>query len=298
MATTTQGIFKKYIGIDWSGARGPYLKKLKVAVCGPGESVPKLVLPPKDKYWRRDELIDWIIKEAKQRRILVGADLSFAYPYFDKSAYFPGHPGSPESAPALWQTVESICRDEPHFYAGPFYKDRATPFSEYLCYQTYRGSHFDNNRLRRTEQACELVGTRPTCAFKCVGPDQVGSGSAAGMRALHFLATNHKNIMSIWPFDSISESKSTLVEIFPRLFFVLAKKDSRQWSNARTLNAVLKHFGSEPLTQGVTTASEDEVDAIISTAALRALSSRTEVWYPQSLDEETQRFEGWIFGCT
>ena len=229
----------------------------------------------------------------------MGADFAFAYPYCDKSAYFPGHPESPASALALWQTINSICRDERHFYAGPFYKDRATPFSDYFCYQTFTGTHFDNKRLRRTEKVCvALYNTRPTCAFKCVGQDQVGSGSAAGMRVLHFLATNHKNTISIWPFDSVSKSKSTLVEIFPRLFFTLAKKDPQQWSNNDTVNAVLKHYNSRLLTQGITTYSEDEVDAIISAAALRDLSSGAGVWHPQSLDEETRRFEGWIFGCT
>ena len=264
----------------------------------PGESVPKLVLPLEGENWCRDELVDWVIEEANQRRILVGADFSFAYPYCDQNAYFPGHLEGPESAPALWQAVETICQDEPNFYGGPFYKDQAAPFSQYLCYQTYKGPHFDNNRLRRTEQACELMGTRPTCPFKCVGPDQVGAGSAAGMRALHFLATNHSNILSIWPFDSLVESKSTLVEIFPRLFFTLAKEDPWQWNNAGTMNAVLKYIGSEPLTQGTTLGSEDEVDAIVSAAALRGLSFNSEVWYPQSLDEETRLCEGWIFGST
>ncbi len=297
VAAKTHGTFEKYIGIDWSGASGPYLKKLQVAACDPGESLPKIVLPPRGKYWRRDDLIDWIIREAKHRRILVGADFAFAYPYCDESAYFPKHPASPESPQALWKKIDSICKGEPSFYAGPFYKDRGTPFSEYLCYQTYRGAHFDSNRLRRTEQACELVGTRPTSVFKCVGPDQVGSGSASGMRVLHFLAANHSRTISIWPFDSVSESKSTLVEIFPRLFFALAGKNSRQWRVDDIVNAVLRYFGSEPLTQGATTISEDEADAIVSAVALRTLSSRMDVWYPQSLDEEIRRFEGWILGC-
>lgn len=291
------GTYEKYIGIDWSGAEGPYLKKLQVAVCETGESLPTLVLPLRGKQWRRDELVDWIIKEARQRRILVGADFAFTYPYCDKNAYFPGHPKSPESASALWQAVDTICRSEPNFYAGQFYKDQGAPFSEYLCYQTYKGTHFDNNRLRIMEQACKVIGARPACVFKCVGPDQVGSGSVAGMRALHFLATNYGNVINIWPFDSVSQSKSTLVEIFPQLFFALAGENYRQWRNANTVSAVLRHFGSETLTQGVTIDSEDEVDAVLSAAALRFLSSHLDVWYPTRLSGETGRFEGWIFGC-
>lgn len=285
--------FEKFIGIDWSGAR--YSKGLRVAVCEPGKSMPKV----EDKHWHRDELVDWIVEEVSQQRALVGADFAFAYPYCDRSAYFPDHPKSPGSVLALWQTVDSICRDERHFYGGPFYKNRASPFSTYFCYRRPTGLHFNNNRLRKTEQACAASyrNTRPTCVFKCVGSDQVGAGSAAGMRALHFLATNHHKAISIWPFDSLSESKSIVVEIFPRLFFAIAGEDSQRWRDDGIVNAVLKHFGSEQLAGNITRYTEDEVDAIISAAALRDLSSRPEVWCPRGLDRETQRFEGWIFGC-
>lgn len=237
MTTTTAGRFEKFIGIDWSGAQGPRMKRLKVAACVPGRSVPKLVLAPNGRNWRRDELVDWIIEEANQGRILVGADFAFAYPYCDRKAYFPEHPESPKSVVALWQAVDSICHDGPNFYGGPFYKDQTAPFSNYLLYQKYRGPYFDNNRMRITEQACELF-TRPTSPFKCVGPDQVGSGSAAGMRALHFITANYSDILTIWPFNSLSQNKSTLVEIFPRLFFVLAKENPRQWSDFTAVNAL------------------------------------------------------------
>ena len=296
MEATPQSTFDGFIGIDWSGAQWPY-KGLKVAGCQPGESVPEVISPAEGKYWRREGLVSWLIEEANRRRILIGADFGFAYPYCDKNAYFPGYPESPKSALALWQTIDATCHGSPDFYAGPFYKDPVAPFSDYLCYQTYRGSNFDNSRLRRTEEACRLVGTRPACVFKCVGADQVGSGSAAGMRALHFLATNHTQILSIWPFDDLSEDRSALVEIFPRLFFILAQKDPRQWRNVDTLNAVLRHLRSKQLPEGTVISSEDEADAIISVAALRGLSLNNDVWCSHSLDEETRRCEGWIFGC-
>lgn len=293
MALANQSTFEKFIGIDWSGAK--YSKNLMVAACEPGKSVPKL----EGKHWRRDELVKWIIKESNQRRILVGTDFAFAYPYCDKNTYFPGLFESPASASALWQTIDSVCRDKRNFYAGPLYKNRTTPFSDYFCYQDGARPNYDKHRLRETEKVCAKI-TRPTCVFKCVGPDQVGPGSAAGMRALHFLATNHSHTISIWPFDCISGNKSVLVEIFPRLFFALAGKDSQQ-KNPSIVNAVLRYFKSEPLEQGFDFSSkyaEDRVDAIISTAALRELSSRQEVWDLQGAGRKPRRFEGWIFGCT
>ena len=290
--------FDKFISIDWSGAKGPYLKNLKVAVCLPGEVAPKLVQPPGFHTWRRDDLVDWIIKEAKYQRVLVGVDFAFAYPYCDKSAYFPGSYESPNSVRALWQTIDTACQSEPSLYGGPFYKDGTSPFSQYLCYQTYKGQRFNNHRLRNSEKVCELMGTRPTCTFKCVGPDQVGSGTAAGMRALHHIAQNHNESISIWPFDDLRERISTFVEIFPRLFFILAKRDPRKWQDLSIVNAVLTHFKSELLARHAIMSSEDEVDAIVSAAALRNLSLNQDTWFPGKLDEMTRQYEGWIFGCT
>lgn len=296
MAVIVQGIFEKFIGIDWSGAKRP--KNLRVAVCELGKLVPKL----EGEHWHRDELVEWIVREANQRRILVGTDFAFAYPYCDENAYFPRLAESPVSVLALWQAIDNICQDEYHFYAGPIYKDRTTPFSDYFCYQDGARPHYSKNRLRRTEdKICAEFYTQPSCVFKCVGPDQVGPGSVAGMRALHFLVTNHTHTMSIWPFDSISKNKSVLVEIFPRLFFACAGEDSRQWKDLNTVNTVLRHFESEPLEQGFDFSSkyaEDKIDAIISAAALRELSSHPKVWRPRSLEGKAQRFEGWIFGCT
>lgn len=296
MAVEVRLAFERFVGIDWSGAKGPYLKGLKVAVCEQGASPPKLIPPASGGDWPREELIRWVIEVAANQRILVGADFGFAYPCLDKGAYFPEHPESPKSALTLWQTVEKSCSNEPDFYAGPFYRSPDAPFLEYLHYPGYKGSRFSHRR-RRTECAVASIHATPACMFKCLGPNQVGVGSASGMRVLNFLATNHNKILSIWPFDSAVEGKSILVEIFPRLFFTLADRNPQKWRDIATVNAVLKHFGSGPLPLGTTIDSKDEADAIVSAAALRFLSCSAGVWHPQGLDEETQRLEGWIFGC-
>ncbi|MFC2041536.1 hypothetical protein ACFLTY_04380, partial [Chloroflexota bacterium] len=281
----------------WSGAKGPYLKNLKVAVCLPGEVAPELVQPSEGQSWRRDTLMNWIVKVANNQRILVGIDFSFAYPYCDKNAYFPGSNNSPKSVRSLWHTVDVICQADPNLYGGRFYKDIVSPFSRYLCYQTYKGQRFENNRLRRTEKVCESIGARPACTFKCVGPDQVGSGMVAGIRALHLITQSHDDTIGIWPFDDLRERRSTFVEIFPRLFFVLAKRDPRQWRDLSVVNTVLAHFNSEPLARDSKMNSEDDVDAIVSVAALRDLSLNQDTWFPGKLDEKTRQYEGWIFGC-
>ena len=166
--------FEKFIGIDWSGAKKSY--NLRVAVCESGKTVPKL----EGDKWDRDELVNWIIREANSQPTLIGVDFAFAYPYLDKNSYFPGLIESPKSVSNLWQTIDDICHNDQHLYAGSFCKDRTTPFSDYFCYQDGSRSHYNNTRFRETERKVfEEFNTRPSCVFKCVGPDQVGPGSAA-----------------------------------------------------------------------------------------------------------------------
>lgn len=288
--------FEKFVAIDWSGARGPRNKNLQVAICSPGDMSPTLVPPPRYQYWSRAELFDWIVGEVQKHRILFGLDFAFAYPYCDCNAYFPDSNDSPKSAKELWQAVESICQTEKCLYGGFLYRDPRSPFYEYFCDPKHTGTYFHGNRLRKTELACLLNRTRPSCSFKCVGADQVGSGSAAGMRALHFIDRSYARFLRIWPFDHLAKGKSTLVEIFPRLFLQAVSEDRRQLDYTNATNAVLNHFGSRALLRGIEVKSQDERDSIISAAAIRNLSSDIGVWHPEGLDEETRLHEGWIFG--
>jgi hypothetical protein len=296
MAATNQIKFNKFIGIDWSGAKKS--NNLRVAICESGKSAPKL----EGDGWDRDELVEWIIREVNSQPTLIGIDFAFAYPYLDKGAYFPGLAESPKSAFQLWSTIDKICHNDQHLYAGSFYKDRSTPFSDYFCYQDEARLRYDSSRFRETEcKVCEEFNTRPSCVFKCVGPDQVGPGSAAGMRALNSIITTNSGNISIWPFESISRGKSVIVEIFPRIFFTYARENPQKWKDIKSVNAVLKYFNSGPLGFDFDPSSkyaEDKIDAIISSAALRELSLSSKIWQPKSLRSQSRQFEGWIFGCT
>lgn len=295
----TLGKYERFIGIDWSGAKGPSLKGLQVAICEPGDMPPALVPPLGHQYWGRTEIFHWIVGEAQRRRILVGLDFAFAYPYCDRNAYFPDSNGSPKFAKELWQAVDSVCQTETEksLYGGFLYRDPRSPFYEYFWYPKHKGAHFEGKRLRRTDLAC-LNKTRPSCPFKCLGADQVGSGSAAGMRALHLIDRNYACFFRIWPFDHLANSKSTIVEIFPRLFLFAVNEDQRRLDHTGVTNAVLNRFGSKMLPRGIKVKSEDERDSIISAAAIRSLSSDIEIWRPEGLDEATRLHEGWIFGAS
>ena len=289
--------FDRLVAIDWSGAKGPPLPGLQVAESHAGSSAPILISNQIAGNWRRSDLAQWISRQmAGSERLLLGFDFGFAYPYCDASAYFPGHLCCPKNAPGLWASVDKICAVDKEFYGGLFYKKETAPYADYLCYQTYTGAKFDNSRLRVTEERCVEVATRPSCMFKCVGPDSVGIGSVAGMRFLHQLKTTYRDRLAIWPFDDISNAHSVVVEIFPRLFFHLANNNPQLWQERTVLNSTLAFYRASQLSPTTVIDTEDKADAIISSAALRSFAQETKCWSPQQMSEEARTREGWIFG--
>ncbi len=290
--------FDLFIALDWSGAKSPR-EGIQVAECRPGNLAPILIGPSGSlrARWRRSDVLQWIRSKVKEKeRMLIGMDFAFAYPYCDEGDYFPGHPESPGAHRALWGLVDKSCSRDKDLYGGSFYLHRDAPFADYICYQAYTGPLFDNSRLRLTEQACKTLGTRPSCTFKCVGADSVGIGTVAGMRLLHALSNESHERVPIWPFATVSEGQSAIVEIFPRLYYVRAGQDPRAWKESSCLERVLSHYKSEPLSKRVVIQIEDEADAIISAAAMRHLAQASGAWSPTSMTECAKEFEGWIFG--
>ena len=284
--------FDMFVGIDWSGARGPRLRGLQVAACRPGKAAPALVPPPVGGYWTRRAVHDWLLAlRADGHRVLAGIDFAFAYPRHDRGAYFPGVAASPATAPALWALVEELCADAEDFYGGPFYRDRRRPFHAYLNAPGHRGHLFESRR-RLTELQCRRI-TAPSPVFNCVGPASVGIGSLAGMRLLHAL-TEAANPAAAWPFAP-PMAGLTVVEIFPRLYFKLVGADPRAWADPDNLVAAIAGWDSAPPTSA-RVASEDEADALIAAAALRRLADRPAVWSAPAAAGPAAGLEGWIFG--
>ena len=288
--------FKRFIGIDWSGAKDPR-RGLRIAQCFPGHKVPEIALNGDLFNWRRREVLNWLLKiHNSGERILVGLDFGFAYPYCDKGTYFPGHNLSPDDkAESLWEEIDSICQNAGDFYASPFYSSQDSLFSDYLFYQTYKGKCY-SPRMRITEIRSAGIGCRPSTIFKCIGPDSVGIGSLAGMRLLHYTNTCLKKDFLIWPFEWLDNYRSVFVEIFPRLFFTMAGENPQNWQNRNVVNNAFKYFGSDALLSDAKIESEDQIDAIISAAALRHFSNIQSIWHPTALNNCAKTFEGWIFG--
>ena len=213
--------FDCFVGIDWSGARGPYQAGLAVFLAEAGYTPPMRVSPPDTQRWSRRAIADWLSDLASRRRVLAGIDFAFAYPIHDmdgsECGYFPQMPNSPQHASALWQLIEDINSDQPYLYGGAIW-DHPEYGAYYNAPSGRRGAMF-RSRRRQTEQVARAVKS-PSPTFNCVGPAGVGTGSLAGMRLLHHFYDSAE----IWPFANhrAGSKNLTLVEIFPSYYFALA----------------------------------------------------------------------------
>ena len=294
-------VFDRFVGVDWSGARDPGLPGLQVAMAADGRSPPCLVPPPGGgKLWTRCIFVDWLVKTLSGNdSVLVGFDFAFSFPYHDTGEFFPCAPDTPYTAFDLWRRVDKACGGAEDFYAGMFIEDQR--YAPYFLLREKCGERYEH-RLRLTDKRCHCMGLgRPESVFKLVGPSQVGKGSLAGMRVLHYLRRKMPR-MRIWPFGLPSESRSDIVvvEVYSRAFARMSGIASGKVDDMGTLNRILESYDSEPLRGDVLggRAPGDKADALIVAAALRHLSGRDGVWDPPGLYAARLWHEGWIFGVT
>ena len=282
--------FDKFIGIDWSGDKNNFQKGISVAECIKGNKVPQIVKPLDYKYWTRTTLIEWLDKEIKSQRNLIGFDFAFSYPFYDRSSYFPGIKDSPINSEKLWKLIEDTNTNVKNFYGGEIWASKT--YGNFFNSPKLKGSHFASRR-RCTERFAKKKILSPSPTFNCVGPGAVGTGTLAGMRILNLL----KNKTKIWPFDKLDfATKTVVVEIFPSYYFRLSKikPEKKVGYTIENINKSLQFFNSKPLKkdQIIGGPDQDDADSIISSAALRFLSTDKKNWnVPKS-----SKKEGWIFG--
>ena len=281
--------FELFIGIDWSGAKGSSHSGIAVSEAEVGCAVPSIIPPPVDeRSWSRTSVMEYLIKRSSEKKILAGIDFAFCYPFVDENAYFPGVQDTPDSARALWTLIDRINTDAPDLYGGLIWKD--PQFSVYYNAPGNKG-HLFRSRRRQTEILAKLIKS-PSPTFNCVGPAGVGTGSLAGMRMLNKL----DGLACRWPIENNTDNALTLVEIFPSFYFSLASVRPIKGNHAKLdmLNKSLAFFGSNSLPNGFVPKGPDfdEADALVSSAALRALSGKQEVWNMPPCAVQ----EGWIFG--
>lgn len=246
--------------------------------------------------WSRADALAWLRSvAASNERMLIGVDLSPAFPFVDEGAYFPGWSRSPSDARALWALVDAMCVDDPHLAASSFLRDAeaARYFRQHGGRLGDRFGQRGTGRLRVVERRSRDTGQGLSASyFNLVGAAQVGKSSLTGMRVLHQLA----DTLPIWPFDPLPATGPVLVEIYTtNAARGAAVAGGRSKIRTRTdLTAALAALGS-PDHAPLARYDDHMTDAILTAAWLRANAARADLWAPEATSQ-IARTEGWTFG--
>ena len=284
--------FSDFVAIDWSGQAVARPRGLAVARASAGSGAPELLRP--EGGWSRPAILDWLLQLADDGvDALIGLDLSPAFPFADKGAFFPGWSESPADARALWALVERLSADDPHLSVGGFlaHAEARRHFRQrFDC-----GDRFPpgRGRFRIVEHGQARMALSPYSCFNLVGASQVGKSSLTGMRVFHRLGGR----IPFWPFDPVPARGPVLVEIYTALPARLAglRKGISKIREGATLDRLLAAFGSAPHLP-LARYDDHATDAILSAAWLRRAAACTELWHPPALTPEIARTEGWTFG--
>ena len=293
--------FDFFIGIDWSGAKGSSHKGISVAISSRNSNTIKII-DPKNNFWSRQEVFEYLINLSSQKKIFVGIDFAFSYPYLDLNSFFPNlNKGSPKTAKTLWALIESINQEYEDFYGGGIWNDET--YGDYYNSPVKKGKFFKSRR-RLTELVAKKVRS-PSPTFNCVGPAGVGTGTLAGMRFINQIKKNLKEKCHIWPFDQLENLKLSnivIAEIFPSFYFHYAGQNSmnKRGRELELLSQTLRFYNHNFQSNLILGRNDnDDMDAIVSCAALKYFVDRQAgLTYPFNSKEifDASKFEGWILG--
>ncbi len=281
-------VFDRFVAIDWSGAVGERHAGIAIAQCCTGIEAPELA--SMGAGWSRAEVVDWL--NALDGDVLVGMDISPAFPFADRGSYFPGFAEAPGDARALWALVEQVCRDEPYLAANAFvdHPDFAPHFRRHGG-RTGAAFGAGGGRLRVVEHRQRTHRLSPTSCFNLVGPAQVGKASLTAMRVLHRLKR-----ATIWPFDAPVAGCPVIVEIYTALAAREAglRAGTSKLRDGAALDAALAAFDCAPH-RPLARYTDHATDAILAAAWLRHVALDRVLWNPPGL-AKVAATEGWTFG--
>ena len=200
-------LFRRYIGIDYSGAETPTasLKGLRVYMADAGMP-PVEVLPPPSprKYWTRRGLAEWLAEKlGEDVPTLVGIDHAFSFPlrYFEKHGLLPDWPSFLDDFCHHWPTDEDLV------YVS-FVRDGSA------------GNGAARTGSNRWKRLTEERTRRAKSVFQFDVQGQVANSTHAGLPWLRFLRHQLGEQVHFWPFDGwdIPAGRSALVEVYPALW--------------------------------------------------------------------------------
>lgn len=284
--------FSNFACVDWSGEAVAKPKGLAVAYTETGSVAPVLLRP--SGGWSREGILHWLKRlAATDADIVIGLDLSPALPFADCGSYFPGWQNSPRNAPELWDLVERVSANDPHFSVRSFLSDVTIRrhFRQHRdCGDLFPGGA---GRMRVCEAGQKKMGLSPTSCFNLVGASQVGKSSLTGMRIL----TRLRNEIPIWPFDPVPARGPLIVEVYTTIAAMAAgrSKSRAKIRDAVALDSALGALQSEPHRR-LTNYDDHSTDAIITAAWLRVSTREERLWNPPDLTPQIAKTEGWTFG--
>lgn len=281
--------FTEFVAIDWSGEAVERPAGLALARAVAGDAAPELIRP--ERGWSRQAVLDWLLD--RRGDVLIGLDLSCAFPVADSGSYFPGWADTPATGPALWALVDAVCADDPHLSAASF-----VSHAEAGRHFRRRGDCGDlfpagQGRFRVCEHGQRAMGLSPYSCFNLVGASQVGKSSLTGMRVLHRL----RGRVPVWPFDPLPPRGPVIVEIYTTIAARAAgiRRGRSKIRDAAALDVALAALGSRPHAP-LGRYDDHSTDAILAAAWLREVAHDPALWNPRGLAPALAATEGWTFG--
>ena len=280
-----RGAFARTVAIDWSGAKGRKHRGIAIAEAVGGDA-PRLVRP--GHVWSREEVADWLVREAARIPTLFGFDFSFAPPIAERGEYLPGEAGVPDTARAFWAYVDARAPDE-DLGAASFLENVHRP---HFYFGIADGVKADFVRFRQCDHRLNALGGRKTAsAYDAIGAAQVAKASFSGMRLLHRIDGR----VPIWPMDPLAPGHSAVVEIYTRIYIRNAGLSGTKIRTRADLDRALAALGS-PSWRGRTPLDDHKTDALVTAAGMRAHLAHPRAFNPPGLTLGLAASEGWTFG--
>ena len=198
--------FRRYIGIDYSGAETPTksLSGLRVYEADRVSVAQEIEPPPSPrKYWTRKGIAEWLVtKLTEESETLVGIDHGFSFPlrYFDQHGLLRDWPSFLDDFQRHWPT------DEDHTYVD-FVRDGL------------RGNGAARSGDPHWRRITE-VRARAKSVFQFDVQGSVAKSTHAGIPWLRYIRQRLGHRVHFWPFDgwSVPPNVSVIAEVYPALW--------------------------------------------------------------------------------
>lgn len=199
--------FKRYIGIDYSGAQTPTesLPGLRVYQADRLTPAQEIAPPPSPrKYWTRQEIAEWLVDRLSGRLpILVGIDHGFSFPikYFQKYRLPLDWSFFLDDFQEHWPT------DDPHMYVD-FIRDGV---------HGNGAARFGYRKWRRITEI-RAKSAKSVFHFDCTG--SVAKSTHSGIPWLRYIRKRGGERVHFWPFDGWKPppDRSVIAEVYPSLW--------------------------------------------------------------------------------